>query len=203
MIVTAVEQQKHDKEKYSIFIDGTFAFGLIMQDILYFKLKEGAEISETTYNFIMENLIYIKAQDTALHYIGYKMRTEQEVKKKLEDKQYAEEVTERVIEFLKKYHYVDDFNYAQKYIKQSIRLKPKGKLALKMELRQKGVQENIIVQVLEQAQLNELDCMIQLIEKKGGILALSDTKKKQKIISFLQRRGYSYDKIKEAINYFK
>lgn len=200
MIVTAIEQQKHQKERYSVFIDGEFAFGLIMQDILYFKLKEGQEISETTYHFIMENLVYIKAQDTALHYISYKMRTEQEVRKKLLEKEYADEVIERVIEFLKKYNYVNDLNYAQSYVKQSARLKPKGKIALKMELRMRGIKDMIISEVLEEIQLNELDAAMQLIEKKGGTEALSDEKKKRKIVSFLQRRGYSYDIIKEAMN---
>ena len=37
MIVTSIEQQKKDKSRYSVFIDGEFAFGLIMDDILILK----------------------------------------------------------------------------------------------------------------------------------------------------------------------
>ena len=78
MRITAITQQKRDPSRYNIFIDGEYAFALPMQDILYFKLKEGQEAAEETIAFIRKNLIYIKAQDTALRFLGYKMRTVQE-----------------------------------------------------------------------------------------------------------------------------
>ena len=43
MRITAITQQKRDPNRYNIFIDGVYAFALPMQDILYFKLKEGQE----------------------------------------------------------------------------------------------------------------------------------------------------------------
>ena len=61
MTVTKIEQQKKDKSRYSVYIDGEFAFGLIMEDILYFKLREGQEISDETYEYIMDTTLYIKA----------------------------------------------------------------------------------------------------------------------------------------------
>ena len=76
MTVTRIEQQKKNKSRYSVYIDGEFAFGLIMEDILYFKLKEGEEIPTATYEYIMDTTLYIKAQDAAIRYLGYKMRTE-------------------------------------------------------------------------------------------------------------------------------
>ena len=72
MLITAITQQKRDPSRYNIFIDGVYAFALPMQDILYFKLKEGQEAAEETIAFIRKNLIYIKAQDTALRFLGYK-----------------------------------------------------------------------------------------------------------------------------------
>lgn len=46
MRVTAITQQRRDPSRYNIFIDGVYAFALPMQDILYFKLKEGQEAAE-------------------------------------------------------------------------------------------------------------------------------------------------------------
>ena len=46
MLITAITQQKRDPSRYNIFIDGVYAFALPMQDILYFKLKEGQEAAE-------------------------------------------------------------------------------------------------------------------------------------------------------------
>ena len=115
MLVTAITQQKKDETRYNVFIDGAYAFALPMQDILYFKLKEGREVPEETVEYIQNSLIYIKAQDLALHYIGYKMRTVKEIRMKLEEKEFSEEVIEKVIAFLEKYGYADDREYCRKY----------------------------------------------------------------------------------------
>ena len=71
-----------------------------------------------------------------------------------------------------------------------------------MELRQKGVKDSVITEALEEADIDETGGIKRLIEKKtGGDLDL-DEKEKKRLIDFLLRRGYSYGKIKEAINHF-
>ncbi len=198
MRVTNITQQKHHPERYSVFVDGKFAFGLIMQDILYFKLKEDGEISQETYDFIQDNLVYMKAQDKALHYLGYKMRTAWEIRKKLDEQEYSGEIVERVLDFLEKYDYVDDLGYCKSYIRERERLNPKGKFGLKMELRQKGVPDKIIEQALEESEVDELKGAVRLIYKKVRDLEHLDEKDKKRVCGFLQRRGYSCDIIKEA-----
>ena len=135
MLITAITQQKRDPSRYNIFIDGEYAFALPMQDILYFKLKEGQEAAEETIAFIRKNLIYIKAQDTALRFLGYKMRTVQEIRQKLLEKEFAEDVIAQVLAFLEKYGYADDREYCHRYIREKLRLKPKSGYALGLELR--------------------------------------------------------------------
>ena len=201
MIVTAITQQKNNKDRYSVFIDDNFAFGLIMQDIVYFKLKQGEEITQEKYDFIQNELIYIQAQNTALHYIGYKMRTEQEVRKKLFEKEYTEYIIERVINFLIKYQYIDDMKYSESYIKQRLQYNPKGIYVLKMELKQRGVKQNIIDRAVENMNIDELSDAIKLLQKKCFYLDDIDEKNKKRLFAFLQRRGYSYDIIKEAFAY--
>lgn len=138
MLITAITQQKRDPSRYNIFIDGVYAFALPMQDILYFKLKEGQEAAEDTIAFIRKNLIYIKAQDTALRFLGYKMRTVQEIRQKLLEKEFAEDVIAQVLAFLEKYGYADDREYCRRYIREKLRLKPKSGYALGLELRQRA-----------------------------------------------------------------
>jgi regulatory protein len=201
LIITAITQQKNNKDRYSVFIDDNFAFGLIMQDIVYFKLKQGEEISQEKYNFIQNELIYIQAQDIALHYIAYKMRTEQEVRKKLFEKEYTEYIIERVIHFLIEYHYIDDMKYCKSYIKQRLQYNPKGVYILKMELKQRGIKQSIIDKAIENSDIDELNDAIKLLQKKCLYLDDIDEKNKKRLFAFLQRRGYSYDIIKEAFAY--
>ncbi len=185
MLVTAIIPQKKDPAKRNIFIDGEFAFSLIAQDVLYFKLREGEPIPQETFDIIQDNLIYIQAQDTALHYLGYKMRTEAELRRKLTEKEFAPQVIEKVMDFLCRYGYCDDKAYAKSFVKERLRLKPKGAYALKMELRQKGISE-------------KKDAARWILKKTRGNLEL-DEKEKQRLYGFLQRKGYRWDTIREAM----
>lgn len=199
MLVTAITQQKKDATKYNIFIDGEYAFALPMQDILYFKLKEGKEVAEETVVFIQKNLIYIKAQDTALHFIGYKMRTVKEIRQKLTEKEFAEETIDEVIAFLEKYGYADDREYCRKYIKEKLRMKPKSGYALKIELKQRGISSRIIDEVMAETEVDEEGDAFRWLEKKSrGQWPPENEKKKKQLYDFLLRKGYSYDIIGEA-----
>lgn len=198
MLVTAITQQKRDPDRYNIFLDGEYAFSLPMQDILYFKLKEGQEAAEETIDYIQSSLLYIKAQDTALHYIGYKMRTVQEIRRKLTEKEFPEEVIERVLLFLEKYGYADDREYCRKYIKETLRLKPKGGYAIKAELKQRGISERLIEEALAEAEPDEVgDALFWLRKKTKGIYP-TEQKEKKRVYDFLLRKGYSYSVIAEA-----
>ena len=191
MRITAITQQKRDPSRYNIFIDGVYAFALPMQDILYFKLKEGQEAAEETIAFIRKNLIYIKAQDTALRFLGYKMRTVQEIRQKLLEKEFAEDVIAQVLAFLEKYGYADDREYCRRYIRE--------KLRLGLELRQRGVSSCIIEEVLAETEIDEASDALRWLEKKSrGQWPPENEKKKKQLFDFLLRKGYSYDIIKEA-----
>lgn len=198
MLVTAITQQKRDETRYNIFIDGEYAFALPMQDILYFKLKEGNEVAAETMDYIQNSLLYIKAQDTALHYIGYKMRTVKEIRMKLQEKEFSEEVIEKVIAFLEKYGYADDREYCRKYIKEKLRMKPKSGYALQMELRQRGVSARIIAEVMAETEIDEVGDAFRWLEKKTKGILPTEQKEKKRVYDFLLRKGYSYDIIKEA-----
>ena len=185
MRITAITQQKRDPSRYNIFIDGVYAFALPMQDILYFKLKEGQEAAEETIAFIRKNLIYIKAQDTALRFLGYKMRTVQEIRQKLLEKEFAEDVIAQVLAFLEKYGYADDREYCRRYIRE--------------KLRQRGVSSCIIEEVLAETEIDEASDALRWLEKKSrGQWPPENEKKKKQLFDFLLRKGYSYDIIKEA-----
>jgi len=199
MLVTAITQQKKDETRYNVFIDGVYTFALPMQDILYFKLKEGREVPEETVEYIQNSLIYIKAQDLALHYIGYKMRTVKEIRMKLSEKGFSEDVIERVIEFLEKYGYADDREYCRKYIREKLCMKPKSGYALKIELKQRGISSRIIDEVMAETEMDEEGDAFRWLERKSrGSWPPADEKQKKKLYDFLLRKGYSYDVIGEA-----
>ena len=201
MRVTDVVKNKHN-DKYSVFIDGDFAFSLSMSDILFFKLDIGNEISEKTYTYINNEVVLIKAKNRAVSFLGASKKTEKAVYDKLKECGYAEEISMQVIDDLKKYGYINDLDYARSYIEDRLRFNPKGKYVLKMELKQKGVQDKTIDRAIDEAEIDECYYIKQLILKKRIDVYDMDDKENKKLYDFLMRRGYSYGIIKETIKNF-
>ena len=118
---------------------------------------------------------------------------------KLAEKDFSEEVTERVIAFLEKYGYADDREYCRKYIREKLRMKPKSGYALKIELKQRGISSRIIDEVMAETEIDEETDAFGWLEKKSrGQGPPENEKKKKQYYDFLLRKGYSYDIIGEA-----
>lgn len=200
MTVTKIEQQKKDKSRYSVYIDGEFAFGLIMEDILFFKVKEGEELSQEKYDYIMDTTVYIRAQDMVARFLGYKMRTKKEVADKLSDSGYSEDICQRVLQSLEKYDYINDYIYCTKYIKETLKLRPKGKFLIKQELKLKGIDDETVNKAIDEMEIDEFQIAKSILMKKYEDFAKMDNKELAKVYGFLQRKGFSYSVIKEAVS---
>lgn len=200
MLITNIKEKKDGM--YAVYVDNNYAFSLIGQDIKYFKISINNDISQELYNFIIENTIYIKAQDIALKYIGYKMRTENEVRDKLLKSGYNSDVIEKVMDFLIKYNYVNDYEYCMAFIRQCLKLNPLGKYGIKQKLKFYGVSDDIIESAVYDSDIDEEFYAKELLNKKMSKKEFleSDLKKLQ---YFLLRRGFSYDIIKEVLNDYK
>lgn len=203
MKITKIEKQKNNLKRYSVFIDYEFAFGIDEVDLLYYKLSENTQIDETKYNFILENVIYNKAKNKAVKYISYQPRTEKEVTEKLKECEYSDDIIFRVIETMKKYNYINDKEYAKNFLTSKLNLKGYGIFKISFDLKQKGISDDIINDIIENTELNENKRALEVLEKKLRGKKISDYKEKQKLYNFLLRRGFSYDVIKEAINNFQ
>lgn len=202
MKITSIEQQKNNPERYSVFIDNKFAFGLDSVDIFNFKLKINDEISAEKYNIIMEQCVFLKAKNKAIKYLGYKARTEKEIYKKLLTEYYPSDIIEKTITFLKKYNYVNDENYARAYITEKFNIKGYGIKRLTYELKSRGIESSIIENIIYELndEIDEKHKAVELLNKKIKGEKNIDYKLKQKLYGYLARRGYNYSVIKYAFN---
>ncbi|MBE6008492.1 MAG: regulatory protein RecX [Lachnospiraceae bacterium] len=201
MKVTDVVKNKHN-DKYSVFIDGDFAFSLAMGDIMFFKLEQGNDVSEKTYEYIKNEVMLIKAKNRAAAFLGASKKTEKAVYDKLSESGYPEDICEKVIEELKSYGYINDLDYALSYIEDRLKVNPRGVYGLKMELRQKGVKDSVIEKAIDMTEIDESIYIKQLMIKKRYDLQDMDEKEKKKLYDFLLRRGFSYGIIKDTIKNF-
>lgn len=203
MIITKIEKQKNNNKRYSIFIDNEFAFGIDEIDLLYYKLKENEPLDNEKYEYILNKLLLKRAKDKALKYLGYKMRSKNQVIKKLQEYEFPSNVIDKVIRVLEKYNYINDEDFAKAFIKDKLNLKGHGVFKISYDLKMLGVDEEIFKKYLYDDEfINEEEKAKDLLLKKLGNKNIEDLgyKEKQKIYAYLARRGFSYDSIKKAFN---
>ena len=125
-------------------------------------------------------------------------RTEYQLRRKLQENGYPEEIVECAMDYVKSFHYVDDYRYACTYIRYH--QSEKSRLQIKMKLYERGVPSDLIEQALEDEYTGEEDRLIdRLLEKKQYDADTMDQKEKQKIYQYLMRRGFRSDAIRQRM----
>jgi len=143
----------------------------------------------------------INIRDYALYLIEFKDRTEKEIRDKFKEKGYEENCIEDEIEFLKSYGYIDDKRYAEHFTHDAINLKKWGKMRIRTELLRKGVDREIVDNVIEDAffELDD-DIILSQMQLRFKNSDFSNIKERTRIFNFFMRRGFSSEEIKGAMN---
>lgn len=143
----------------------------------------------------------INPRDYALKLITIKDRTEKELRDKLREKNFDENITQEVIEFLKHYGYINDKRYAEHFTSDGINIKKWGKSRIRTELLHRGVDRETVEIVIEDAFMEVEDDRLQMeMEKRFGNADFSNMKERTRIFNFYMRRGFSAEEIKGAMN---
>lgn len=203
MIITAIEEQKKNKNRRSVFIDGDFAFGISSAELSFLGLKEGDEISPKKLEEIRQTAVMADAKNLAFKYLSHSMRTKREVRQKLKTYDFDEDLIGEIIVFLESLKYIDDCGYAEKYISEKLR-QGYGKERIKRDLYLKGIASQVINSCLEELCENPEEKILQLLEKKIKSETQEEFNKKerQKIYNFLNSRGFGYDEAKSALKIY-
>lgn len=158
------------------------------------RIIKGAIFSEEEWNLINNNQSTSMLLDKMLHFIDYKMRTEKEVIQKLNELKAQEKQIIEVINRLKEINYLDDERYANQYVQECIN-QGKGKVFVKYNLEQKGVENSIISQALNEYH-NDTERKIAktvAINYQRTINSHPSLKQKELIMQKLIRNGFSLD----------
>lgn len=130
-----------------------------------------------------------RAKRKALQILTRMDRSEYELKNSLEKSQFSEEAVFLAIDYVKSYGYLDDFRYARHYIR--MHGVDRGRVRLRFELSNKGIQDELIERAFsEEEDFDERAGIVNLLRKKWGKEEKPQTKELNKLVAYLQRRGY-------------
>lgn len=199
MLVTTLEE--YTKGRYKIYLDEQFAFVLYKSELNYFKIELGKELAEEDYIEIKEEIILKRAKKRTLHLLKKMDRTEQELRNKLKDGFYPEDIIDKAIEYVKGYNYINDESYVQRFIEYKSKFK--SKLEITSQLKQKGISREFINCIYDTIKVDESNAIIKLIKKKVSNINKIDYNQRRKLYMYLCRKGFQYEDIDKAIEKMK
>ena len=163
-----------------------------------YRMTEGGTLSDQEWNEICTEILEKRAKRRALYILQRMERTEYQLRQKLQENGYPEEIVQCAIDYVKSFHYVDDYRYACTYIRYH--QTEKSRLQLKMKLYERGVASDLIEQALEDEYSGEEEQLIdRLLEKKHYDAETMDQKEKQRIYQYLMRRGFRPETIRHRM----
>lgn len=194
--ITALKQQKRSPGRVSVYLDGEYAFGLAK--IVAAWLQVGQPLEAEKIRALQAEDEKEAAYQKALHFLSYRPRSEAEVKRNLRKRAGSEAIIEGVIARLRKNKLVDDEDFARRWVENRRAFRPRGAFALRAELRQKGLADEVIDRALEG--LDEVSLASAAAEKKLRQFAKLEWQDfRRKLSAHLSRRGFSYEVIAEAV----
>ena len=197
--MTVTKLETVTKTKYKVFLDGQFAFVLYKGELARYHIQEGTELEEEVRQKIWDEIIVKRARLRAMHLLEDMDRTESGLREKLRQGLYPEEAVEAAVQYVKSFHYIDDFRYAKQFI-ESRKLR-KSRREIYALLRGKGVAADKIELAFEECYESEgeKDAIRQIIRKKRINLSQADSMKIQQLYGYLSRKGFHYDDIRQVI----
>jgi regulatory protein len=195
---------KKNEKNIIVYLDNNEKLYLTYEVLLKNGLRKDREIPEDHFQSLIRENQKHHIKQRAFSFIGRRHHSTFEIRTKLRQKKYDNDLIEEIIDDLIANKYIDDLEFARLFTDENIRLKLWGKNKIKGELIKRGIDQEIISQVLNEKfpEGNDLENAVGLARKKYKILIkrkLDDMKIKQKLYAFLSSRGYDYETSKEAV----
>ncbi len=143
-----------------------------------------------------------KFYERTLRFLSFRPRSEKEITDYLKKKKSDDLTAKKIVEKLKEHKFLNDEEFAKWWIEQRTRVKPRADRVIKFELIQKGIDKEMINNLLAEGLGSDLKKAESLAEIRMKRLKKIDDKKKvyEKLGRFLASKGFNYDIIKEVID---
>jgi regulatory protein len=199
--VTAIETQRHDPNRYNVFIEGEFSFGIRTRVLLDSGIAIGDSVTAEQVEEIVLQEQITEALNAAYRLLAQRARSEREVRDRLRQRGMERAVIDLVIAQLRDLHYLDDQEFARIWVDNRQTHRPRSRRLLVQELRQKGVDRAIVDGTLDETHIDEVEVATKVGRQRLKNLAgLPEDQQREKLTGFLGRKGFDFQTVKRALN---
>ena len=181
---------KERRSKARVFVDGEFRAEIDATVAAERGLFEGVELPESELDEALLAGEHALAMNRALHLLGYRARSEGELRDRLGRHGHGERVVEGVVARLGELGYLDDAEFARGMASQKAR--KYGPRRVGQELRRVGVDAATADEAVGEAfvEISEEVAAREAVSRRYNTAERSDAVSRR-IYGFLMRRGYS------------
>ena len=198
--VTEVAVQARDKERVNVAVDGAHAFSLALEVAEREGVAPGLVLDRDRIDALLAVDSAARATAAALAFLGYRPRTEREVRDRLRERGHAPAAVEATIARLRGWRYLDDAGFARAWVEGRVEHQPRGRRLLEQELRQKGVDRETAREAVADADYDEAAAAVALARKRWPAYAADDpAAAERRLGAYLQRRGFGWDAVRAAL----
>lgn len=198
MIITGLKKSKCG----NILIYADEKYFASIPDEVFIKqgFRVGGYIDEKILSVTLTDINDYKAKERALNLLSFRAHSKKELEQKLKRKSFNEVSAKIAVEKMSELGLLNDFEFAKSLANELIFRKFYSGSRVKYELSKKGIDKNIVDDILEEMDFDEYEIAKKFVQKKCRNILNLDEKIKKRLISSLQRLGYSWDVIKNVVD---
>jgi regulatory protein len=203
-------------ERVRLYLDGEEDPRLELAIDLFMRagLAAGDSISEARFRALERDNERHRARDAALNLLAHRARSREELRRRLWRKEIPDALIEETLAWLEERGYVDDRAFAESFVRDRLRLRPRGRVGLIQELTKKGVDRDVadaaIAAVMDAENVAEVDLARRSAEawarknarvlRNAGKSRDDRQKARRRLYGHLARRGFAPDAVRTAID---
>ena len=196
--ITRLVAGKSREKRVNVHLDGRYAFSLLAEVVLKEGLRVGQELSDEEQVRLTGVDSYQRCLNAAIRFLGYRPRSEAEIRQRLLKRGYDNPNIEKAVARLKEQGLVDDAAFARFWIDNRESFSPRSRRLTRLELQRKGLDIDVIEQVV--SEVDDSDSAYRAALSKARRLSPTDYQVfRRRLGQYLGRRGFDYEVIKETV----
>ena len=196
--ITKLTVGRSREKRLNVFLDGKFTFSLLAEVTIKEGLQVGQELSANQVEVLTGSNHFHRCLNAAIRYLGYRPRSEAEVRQRLQRHGFNGDCTEKVLAQLKEQGLVDDTAFALFWKENRESFSPRSRRLTRLELQRKGLDGGVIDQVV--GEVDDSDSAYRAALGKARRLLPSDYQGfRRRLGEYLRRRGFNYEVINDTV----
>jgi len=202
-VITAVEPVRGRLGGCRVEVEGREPFRVADDLRRQWRLEPGTRLASTELDAIVTAAAAREALDRAVLFLSYRPRTCREVRRHLSDHGLGGNA-ESAVARCRELGYLDDERYAQAYVRERLRLKPRGRVRLVSELLARGIDrtaaERVVDDVLMEEEVTEASLVRDVAAARlRRLRGLDPDTAKRRLSGYLARRGFAAGDIRDIV----